>query len=404
MALGLSPDTSPAEQFREFNKRWERFPVRVERAKKAPFLENSTGPAPDLHRLLPLFRLNSFDGGCYLDKAVVVSRDPDDPNHFGKQNVGIYRMQVTGKGRLGLQPASSHDIGKHLRAAEARGEDLQVAIAVGNEPVISIVAGMPLDYDQSEYEMAGALQEAPYTVTSAPVTGLDVPTGAEVVIEGRVLARHRELEGPFGEVTGQYSGGRLQPVIEIDQVWYRNDPIFEHLYLGRPWTEVDYLVGVSTSVAVFQQLAASFPEVEAVNAMYTHGLVAIISTRCRYGGFGKAMALRALTTPHGLAYCKVLVVVDASVDPFDLTQVMSAISTRCDPARDVTLLPGMPGFILDPSSENPGITTKIILDATIPTAPDNRGRFGQQLTDPPTTDIWEARLHRMMRGDSRVNT
>ncbi|WP_030593468.1 non-oxidative hydroxyarylic acid decarboxylases subunit C [Streptomyces globisporus] len=397
LALGLPPDTPLPEQFREFTRRWENFPVPVQRHDNAAFMDNCAGPAADLHQLLPLFRLNSFDGGCFLDKAIVVSRDPDDPDHFGKQNAGIYRMQVTGPGRLGLQPASSHDIGRHLKVAEARGEDLPVAIALGNEPVISIVAGMPLRYEESEYEMAGALQGTPYAVARAPKTGLDVPAGAEVVIEGRILARERAIEGPFGEVTGQYSGGRLQPVIAVDQVWHRTDPIFEHLYLGRPWTEVDYLVGVSTSAAIFRQLADDFPEVEAVNAMYTHGLLAVISTRSRYGGFAKAAALRALTTPHGLGYCKILIVVDADVDPFNLAQVMSAVSTRCDPAADVTLLPGLPVFPLDPASPVPGISTKIVIDATVPAPPDRRGRFGQQLADPPSTKSWEQKLRRMLQ-------
>jgi 3-octaprenyl-4-hydroxybenzoate carboxy-lyase len=94
------------------------------------------------------------------DKAAVVSRDPDAPDDFGKQNVGVYRMEVNGPRRLGLQPAvPQHDVALHLTRAEERGEDLPVAIAIGNDPVISIVAGTALGYDQSEYELAGALTQ-----------------------------------------------------------------------------------------------------------------------------------------------------------------------------------------------------------------------------------------------------
>jgi UbiD family decarboxylase len=160
-----------------------------------------------------MFRLNDGDGGFYIDKAAVISRDPDDPESF-KQNVGLYRIEVKGKRKLALQPVPMHDIAQHLRKAEEKGEDLPVAIALGNEPVISIVASTPMEYDQNEYELAGALRGAPAPIVKAPVTGLPVPWGSEVVIEGR----RREIEGPFGEFTGYYSGGRKMTVIRIDKI------------------------------------------------------------------------------------------------------------------------------------------------------------------------------------------
>ncbi|MEI8631349.1 UbiD family decarboxylase [Vibrio sp. PP-XX7] len=111
------------------------------------------------------------------------------------------------------------------------------------------------------------------------------PGVLEVILEGVIEGRKREIEGPFGEFTGHYSGGRNMTVVRIDKVSYRTDPIYESLYLGMPWTEVDYLIGPATCVPLYQQLKAEFPEVQAVNAMYTHGLLAIISTKKRYGGF-----------------------------------------------------------------------------------------------------------------------
>ncbi|CAM5238429.1 Phenolic acid decarboxylase [Streptomyces fumanus] len=198
LALGLPKETSPREQVEEFARRWDAFPVAPERRAEAPWLENTlTGDDVDLFRVLPLFRLNDGDGGFYLDKAAVVSRDPADPDHFGKQNLGTYRLEVIGRDRLALQPVPVHDIAQHLRTAEENGEDLPVAITLGNDPVVPIVAGMPLRYDQSEYEMAGALRSTPMPIATAPHTGLDVPWGAEVVIEGVVESRKRQLEGKF---------------------------------------------------------------------------------------------------------------------------------------------------------------------------------------------------------------
>lgn len=248
----------------------------------------------------------------------MVSRDPLDPDNFGKQNVGIYRMEVKGKRKLGLQPVPMHDIALHLHKAEERGEDLPIAITLGNDPIITLMGATPLKYDQSEYEMAGALRESPYPIATAPLTGFDVPWGSEVILEGVIESRKREIEGPFGEFTGHYSGGRNMTVVRIDKVSYRTKPIFESLYLGMPWTEIDYLMGPATCVPLYQQLKAEFPEVQAVNAMYTHGLLAIISTKKRYGGFARAVGLRAMTTPHGLGYVKMVIMVDEDVDPFNL--------------------------------------------------------------------------------------
>ncbi|MCP1773461.1 UbiD family decarboxylase [Neisseria perflava] len=109
---------------------------------------------------------------------------------------------------------------------------------------------------------------------------------------------------------------------------------------------------------------------EAVNAMYTHGIGAIVSTRSRFGGYGKAVAMRLLSTPHGMPYTKIVIIVDEFVDPFNLEQVMWALTTRVRPDKDVFKVPYAPGMPLDPSSEPAGMHTKLVIDATTPVAPD----------------------------------
>jgi UbiD family decarboxylase len=159
-----------------------------------------------------------------------------------------------------------------------------------------------------------------------------------------------------------------------------------------PWTEIDYLVGPNTCVPLLKQLRAEFPEVRAVNAMYTHGLLGIIATRKRYGGFARAVGMRAMTTPHGLGYLKVVIVVDEDVDPFDLRQVMWAVSAKVDPAVDVITIPNLPVVPLDPASSPPGIIAKLLIDATTPVFPDDRGHFGTPVQDLPETEEWVRRL------------
>jgi UbiD family decarboxylase len=393
LALGLPKHTSAEDQIREFIQRWDRFPVAPQWRADPPWAQNTVaGNDVDLFQVLPLVRLNDGDAGFYLDKAAVVSKDPDDPENSGKQNVGIYRIQVTGKARLALQPVPVHDIALHLGKAEARGEDLPVAIAIGNEPVIPIVAATPMRYDENEYDLAGALRGEPAPIAAAPLTGLPVPWGSEVVIEGVVLARQREIEGPFGEFTGHYSGGRRMPVIRVDRISYRTDPIFEHLYLGMPPTEIDYLLAANTCAPLYRQLKADFPEVRAVNAMYTHGLVVIVSTAKRYGGFARSVGLRVLSTPHGLGYAATVIVVDEDVDPFNLPQVMWALSTKMNPAHDLITIPGAPVMELAPQADVPGLVTKLIIDATTPVPPDNRGHYGTQVHDLPEAAAWLTRL------------
>ncbi|WP_445430157.1 phenolic acid decarboxylase BsdC [Bacillus atrophaeus] len=397
MMLGLPKDTPVKEQFFEFAKRYEQFPMPVKREETAPFHENEITEDINLFDILPLFRINQGDGGYYLDKACVISRDLDDPDNFGKQNVGIYRMQVKGKDRLGIQPVPQHDIAIHLRQAEERGVNLPVTIALGCEPVITTAASTPLLYDQSEYEMAGAIQGEPYRIVKSKLSELDIPWGAEVVLEGEIIAGEREYEGPFGEFTGHYSGGRSMPIIKIKRVSHRNHPIFEHLYLGMPWTECDYMIGINTCVPLYQQLKEAYPsEIVAVNAMYTHGLIAIVSTKTRYGGFAKAVGMRALTTPHGLGYCKMVIVVDEDVDPFNLPQVMWALSTKMHPKHDAVTIPDLSVLPLDPGSDPSGITHKMILDATTPVAPETRGHYSQPLDSPLTTKEWEQKLMDLM--------
>src|SRR4051812_42830165 len=263
LALGMDKDSPRRDQFFEFVRRFKQFPGELERVTTAPWQEVVVENNVNLFDLMPLFRLNRGDGGFYIDKACIVSRDPDDWDNDDVENVGCYRLMVKGPNRIGIQTVPQHDISVQLAHAEARGQDLPVAIAVANEPIILLMAATPLLYNQLEYKMAAAMHGKPYRVVKT-ANGLDVPYGSEYVLEGRLLARQREVEGPFGEFPGYYSGGHRYPVIEIDRVSHRKNPIFEAVYVGRPWTELDFLQAMTTSTPIFIQLNHMFPEVMAV--------------------------------------------------------------------------------------------------------------------------------------------
>ncbi|KLU64843.1 phenolic acid decarboxylase subunit C [Desulfosporosinus acididurans] len=208
-----------------------------------------------------------------------------------------------------------------------------------------------------------------------------------LVKERTKLSRERKIEGPFGEFPGSYSGARLQPEVKIHTITHRLNPIFENLYLGIPWTEIDYLMALNTSIPLYRQLKRDFPEVVAVNAMYTHGIGVIISTKCRFGGYGKAVAMRLLSTLHGMPNSKIIIVVDDFVDPFNLPQVMWSLTTRVRPDKDVVIIPNAPGMLLNLSSEPAGMHTKMIIDATTSVVPDV-ARETELLEVPEKTDYW----------------
>jgi vanillate/4-hydroxybenzoate decarboxylase subunit C len=371
LMLEMPKTASLKEQFVELDRRWDSYPGEVCWVDDPPCREVVLEAGRfNLLELLPLCRVNEHDGGFYLSKASVVTKDPDRPDDLETENVGIYRLAVLDADTLAMQALPFHDIAIHIRKAEERNEPLPVAICLGVDPILSFVASTPLTYDQSEYAFAAALSKAPMLLTKTADGLLDVPAGAEYVLEGHIVPGVRVPEGPFGEFPGSYSGVRRQVVIKVNRVTHRHDPIFENLYLGRSWSEIDTLLGLNTCVPLYKQIRETMPEVVAVNALYQHGLTAIISVAPRFGGYAKSVAFRAFSTPHGIAYVKNCILVDAEVDPFDLTQVMWALSTRVRGESDVILIPATPGMPLDPTSDPPGMGSKLIIDATTPVAPE----------------------------------
>jgi vanillate/4-hydroxybenzoate decarboxylase subunit C len=133
-----------------------------------------------------------------------------------------------------------------------------------------------------------------------------------------------------------------------------------------------------------------------VNALYTHGLVVIISTKRRFGGFAKAVGMRVFSTPHGLGYAKVVIVVDETVDPYNLPQVMWALSTKFNPQFDLVVVPGLSVLSLDPASDPEGMTCKMVIDATTPIAPETHGHYSQELRDPAGTQQWMEKIRDMV--------
>ena len=394
LSFDLPKDTGIKEQFFAVNELWDKYPGEVTFVDNAPCQEVVIDENINLYEILPLYRINHLDGGCYIGKASVVTSEPYDPDNLNATNVGTYRLQVQAEDTLGLQLGPFHDGGEHYAQAEKEGIPLPVCICLGNDPLLSFMASTPIAYDQSEYLFASAMGGFTYELTHSLNDKLPIPANCEYVLEGEILPHIREMEGPFGEFPGTYSGTRHQLLVKIKKITHRIDPIFESLYIGFPWTEADTLMAINTSVPLYKQLRVEYPQVAAVNAMYQHGSTVIVATEQRMVGQAKSIAMRLASTPHGQIYARNIIMVDAQVDPFDLTQVMWALSTRARGDDDINIVRGVPGIPILPCVPSKGTDRKLIIDATTSLPPDDM-RDNKVVWADPESDNWGKIIGRM---------
>lgn len=311
----------------------------------------------DLPRLLPIPVHNELDSAPYITAGLLVSRNPKSD----AQNVTIHRLQLSGPNRLGVLLLPRHTL-RFFQMAETDGADLPIAIAIGVDPLTLLAsqAIAPLDFD--ELTIAGALHGRPLEVVKCLTSDVRVPANAEIVLEGRILARVREMEGPFGEFPQYYSEPAEQHVIEIDAVTHRKQPIFhtilgggiEHLLLG----------GIPREATIMAHLKRSFPGVRDVHLSRggTCRYHLNVQLEKRFEGEGKNVIMGAFGAHYDIKH---VVVVDTDVDIHDQTQVEWAIATRFQADRDTIIVSEAQGSRLDPSSRN-GVSAKMGFDATIP--------------------------------------
>ncbi len=331
-----------------------------------PACQKEVHEAPDLLALLPIPTHNAHDNGAYITAGLVIVRSP----RTGRQNVSIHRLQISGPNRMGalLLPRHTWDF---QQQAEAMGEDLDVAVVIGASPaaLLASQAIVPLDYD--ELELAGALIGRPLPVAKCRNSEIRVPADAEIVIEGRLLANVRELEGPFGEFPQYYGERAKSHVIEVDLVTTRTNPIFhtivggglEHLLLG----------GIPREATILANLKRNFPMVRDVH-LSLGGVCRYhlyVKFKKRNEGEVKNVILGAMASHYDIKH---VVVVDEDVNIHDPAEVEWAIATRFQADRDMVMIADSQNSKLDPSTRN-GLGAKLGMDATIPLdAPEMRFR------------------------------
>jgi len=303
------------------------------------------------------------DAGPLITWPLVITQGP----HKDRQNLGIYRQQVIGKNKVIMRwlahRGGALDFREWLEAHP--GQPFPVAVALGADPATILGAVTPVPDSLSEYAFAGLLRGSKTEVAKCLLSDLQVPASAEIVLEGFIYPGETAPEGPFGDHTGYYNEVDEFPVFTIERITQRQAPIYHSTYTGRPPDE-PAILGVALNEVFVPILQKQFPEIvdfylPPEGCSYR---MAVISMKKQYPGHAKRVMFGTWSFLRQFMYTKFVIVVDDDVDTRNWQDVIWAITTRMDPARDLTLLENTPIDYLDFASPVSGLGSKVGFDAT----------------------------------------
>lgn len=309
----------------------------------------------DLLAILPALTYHEKDAGPYLTSAITIARDPET----GVENMGLHRIQIKGRNKLGILLANP-PVATFWQRAEQAGQALEVAIAIGVDPAILLGAMVKATLEgPDKFAAAGGIKGEAIELTPAESVDLLVPARAEVILEGKIIPNYREKEGPFGESTGHYFEFN-NPVIEIHTVTHRQDFIFQAVQV---WgVEPDVLLTLGAGYENFRLLQKMVPTLVDLNfAPGTCIFNAVASVKEASPTEVRRLMTLILSLDQRI---KQITVVDEDVNIFDMREVQWALATRFQADRDLLLLTGLKGYVIDPSVGTDGITAKLGMDAT----------------------------------------
>jgi 4-hydroxy-3-polyprenylbenzoate decarboxylase len=311
---------------------------------------------------------------------LVVTKGPSDRRE-DNYNLGIYRLQVTGRDTT-LMRWLKHRGGAqhHQRWSEARREPLPAAAVIGADPGTILAAVTPVPDTLSEYQFAGLLRGRKVELVDCKTVPLKVPAQAEIVLEGHVALDETGEEGPYGDHTGYYNAVERFPVFCLSAITMRRDPIYLTTFTGRPPDEPSVL-GEALNEVFIPLLQQQFPEIvdfwlPPEGCSYR---IAVVAMKKAYPGHAKRVMMGVWSFLRQFVYTKFVIVVDDDIDARDWKDVMWAISTRMDPARDITVVENTPIDYLDFASPESGLGGKIGLDATNKWPPETHRAWGRKL-------------------------
>jgi UbiD family decarboxylase len=323
------------------------------------------GDGLDLTKL-PIPLQFTVDGAPYITAGQISARDPVT----GVDTTGFHRLMLKGRNRLGLSLHSRRRMYEFHRRAEERGNSLPAAITLGTHP-LHYMGSMVYAYPPHvrKFEIIGGLFGEAYRLARCGVQDLEVPAGAEMIIEGEILAGVHEPEGPFGEFTGYASYRSTQNVFVAHRIRMRRDAMFHSVTSGMSRDHI-LISCITREGEILNTIRRNLPNVRAVHVPHTTcgAFLAIVSMKKTAEGEPQMAMMATFGTE---LYTKYVIVVDEDVDIFNMNDVMWAIATRVRAEKDIVFIPGAKGAILDPSSDPETFTlTKMGIDATKPSGRD----------------------------------
>ena len=349
---------------------WEKFPLYKQVLNMAPKLVSSP-PCQEIIRegdeidlsVFPIQTCWPEDAAPLITWPLVITKGPNKV----RQNLGIYRMQVIAKNKV-IMRWLAHRGGaldfKEFQAANP-GKPFPVSVALGADPATILAAVTPVPDSLSEYAFAGLLRGSKTEVAKSIINDLQVPASAEIVLEGFIYPDEFAAEGPYGDHTGYYNEVADFPVFTIERITQRQAPIYHSTFTGRPPDE-PAILGVALNEVFVPILQKQFPEIvdfylPSEGCSYR---MAVISMKKQYAGHAKRVMLGTWSFLRQFMYTKFVIVVDDDVNVRDWQDVIWAMTTRMDPARDLTILENTPIDYLDFASPVSGLGSKVGFDAT----------------------------------------
>jgi 4-hydroxy-3-polyprenylbenzoate decarboxylase len=369
IALGLPVPDNPLDVVRAYRDRMKTHrPIAPQTVATGPVLENvDRDEKVDLLKF-PVPLLHEHDGGRYIGTDdLVIMRDPEE----NWVNCGTYRAMVQDEKHVSLW-ISPGKHGRQIREKYFRaGRPCPVLISGGHDPVLFLAGGNELKFGLSEYDYAGGHRGEPYAIVSSEIHGLPMPAHAEIVLEGEMVEGVNAREGPFGEFTGYYaSSPSEQPVVRVERVYYRNDPILGIASPMRPPSDFSFSKCVMKAGMIWDEVERA--GLSGVAGVWVHEfggarMFNVIAVKQAYPGHARQAGLLAAGCQSASYLGRFVVVVDEDVDPTDLFEVMWAICTRCDPAGDIEFIRRAWSGPLDPLLDRASSTnSRAIIDACRP--------------------------------------
>ena len=331
--------------------------------RKAPCQEvQLRGDEVDL-AMLPVQTCWPGDAGPLITWGLVTTRGPI----VQRQNLGIYRQQVIGRNRVIMRWLSHRGGALDYRewCRQKPQQPFPVSVVLGCDPATILAAVTPIPDSLAEYAFAGLLRGSKTEVTRSLLSDLVIPARAEIVLEGHINPGDEADEGPFGDHTGYYNEVERFPVFTVEAMSMRKNPIYHSTYTGRPPDEPSVL-GLALNEVFIPILQKQYPEIidfylPAEGCSYR---VAMVSIRKQYPGHARRVMMGVWSFLRQFMYTKFVIVVDDDIDARRWDDVIWAISTRCDPARDTLLVENTPIDYLDFASPVSGLGSKMGIDAT----------------------------------------